>query len=183
MPPAVELTSGRIGAQQRDFPKKADDKNAQAKDAPEKDEAEKEGPDNDQAENEKEAPDNNPLKKTNKPQRKRKKSDGPIAVDSESEDEKDKNGRFKPKEVSRILAEYDIASIQPLSQQMMLSRDGIDVDTTASARLLNMHTILQAAEQKNMHTILKAAEQKMESRVFKNFKYALLNSYDDKSYQ
>jgi len=112
-----------------------------------------------------------PAKKTKTPQRKRKKSEGTIAVDSKSEDEKDKKGRFKPKEVSRILAEYDIASIRPLSQQMMLSRDGIDVNTTAPARLLNMHTILQAAEQK------------MEGRVFKSFKTALFNSYDDKSDQ
>ena len=103
--------------------------------------------------------------------KKRKKSEGPIDIETESDDEKDKKGRFKPKEVSRILAEYDVASIRQLSQQMMLSRDGIDVNTTAPARILNMHTILQAAEQK------------MDSRVFKNFKAALLNSVDDKNDQ
>ena len=51
--------------------------------------------------------------------------------------------------------EYDFASIRPLSQQKMLSRDGIDVNTTAPARLLNMHTaILQAAEKKFINTEL-----------------------------
>ena len=103
--------------------------------------------------------------------KKRKTSEGPIDVDSESEDEKDKKGRFKPKDVSRILAEFDIASIRPLSQQMLLARDGIDVNATAPARLLNMHTILQAAEQK------------MEGKVFKQFKSALFTSYDEKNDQ
>ena len=110
--------------------------------------------------------------KSKKPaKKKRKTSESPIAVVSDSEEEKDKKGRFKLKEVSRILTDFDIASIRPLSQQMMLARDGIDVNATAPARLLNMHTILQAAEQK------------MESRDFKSFKAALLTSYDDKNDQ
>ena len=110
--------------------------------------------------------------KSKKPaKKKRKTSESPIAVHSDSEEEKDKKGRFKLKEVSRILTDFDIASIRPLSQQMLLARDGIDVNATAPARLLNMHTILQAAEQK------------MESRDFKSFKAALLTSYDDKNDQ
>ena len=101
----------------------------------------------------------------------RKSSETPAPVDSESKDDKDTKGRFKPKEVSRILTEFDIGSLLPLAQQMLLARDGIDVNATAPARLLNMHTILQAAEQK------------MESRDFKSFKAALLTSYDDKNDQ
>ena len=112
-----------------------------------------------------------PSKSKQPAKKKRKTSESPIAVDSDSEEEKDKKGRFKPKEVSRILTDFDIASIRPLSQQMLLARDGIDVNATAPARLLNMHTILQAAEQK------------MESRDFKSFKAALLTSYDDKNDQ
>ena len=110
--------------------------------------------------------------KSKKPQKKaRKSSETPVAiVDSDSEDDK-KKGRFKPKELSRILAEYDIGSLRGIAQQMVLARDGIDVNVGATARLLNMQTLLVAAELT------------MDKQEFKNFKAAMLTSYDDKNDQ
>jgi hypothetical protein len=54
---------------------------------------------------------------------------------------------------------------------MMLARDGIDANPTSPARLLNLQTILQAAEQK------------LEAKLFKQLKNALLTSYDNKNDQ
>ena len=102
--------------------------------------------------------------------KKRKKSEDPIEVDSQSEDEKDKKGRFKTKDKSQILTEFEaeIKLIRPLSQQMMLARDGIESNATSPARLLNMQTVLQAAQQK------------LDEKDFKQFRNALLTSYDNK---
>ena len=102
--------------------------------------------------------------------KKRKKSENPIEVDSQSEDEKDKKGRFKTKDKSQILTEFEaeIKFIRPLSQQMMLARDGIESNATSPARLLNMQTVLQAAQQK------------LDEKVFKQFRTVLLTSYDNK---
>ena len=105
--------------------------------------------------------------------KKRKKSEDHIQLDSESDDGKDKKGRFKTKDQSQILIDFEAAikSIRPLSQQMMLARDGIEANATSPARPLNLQTILQAAQQK------------LEDKVFKQLKNALLTSYDNKNDQ
>jgi len=105
--------------------------------------------------------------------KKRKKSEDLIQPDSDSEDGKDKKGRFKTKDESQIHTDFEeeIKSIRPLSQQMMLARDGIEANSTSPARTLNLQTMLQAAEQK------------LEAKVYKQFKNALLTSYDNKNDQ
>ena len=101
----------------------------------------------------------------------RKSSATPVAiVDSDSDEDKNKR-RFKPKEVSRIIAEFDIASLRGIAQQMTFARDGIDVNVGATSRLLNMQLILVAAELT------------MDKQEFKNFKAAMQSSYDDKNDQ
>ena len=105
--------------------------------------------------------------------KKHKASEDPIHVDSESEDRKDKKGRLKTNDNSQILNDFrlEITSIRPLSQQMMLARDGIEANPTSPARPLNLQTILQAAEQK------------LEAKLFKQLKNALLTSYDNENDQ
>jgi len=98
------------------------------------------------------------------------KSDKDKDADDDSDDDA-KKSRYKRKSESQIIAEYNMSRLRPAVQQALFARDGLEIKDGAANRLLNMHTIIGAAE-------LVFGKQE-----FKNFKSAMLASYEDKADQ
>jgi len=91
-------------------------------------------------------------------------------ADDDSDDDA-KKSRYKRKSGSQIIADYNMSRLRPAVQQALFARDGLEIKDGAANRLLNMHTIIGAAE-------LVFGKQEL-----KNFKAAMLASYEEKADQ
>ena len=98
------------------------------------------------------------------------KSDKGQDAGDDSDDDA-KKSRYKRKSESQIIAEYNMSRLRPAVQQALFARDGLEIKDGAANRLLNMHTIIGAAE-------LVFGKQEL-----KNFKAAMFASYEDKTDQ
>ena len=98
------------------------------------------------------------------------KSDKGKDADGDSDDDA-KKSRYKRKSESQIIAEFDMGRLRPAVQQALFARDGLEIRDGSANRLLNMHTIIAAAEQV------------FGKQEFKNFKAAMLASSQEKADQ
>ena len=101
--------------------------------------------------------------------RKRKSVTVDTETEEDDEDVRERKSRFTKRAESNLLVEYahEIDKLRPLIQRTLLQRDGAELREGSTHRTLNLHTIL------------KVASSRMNGALFRQFRKACNESYED----